>query len=195
MKDLNLVLPRIPDKFVTYYKITNKDEIHHGLKYHNGLVIDHQKFDDNPEHSCVAGGIYFTTKEHLHKFFSLGMWIRPITIPSDAKVVLDPGRDKYRADRLFFHPRKSKKLYFNKLFNKETFPKENYRYLAKDCSNHFDKWFDKETFPKNSYYYLAIYCSEHFDKWFDKRTFPKKYYWCLQVCCSKYSDKWKERLL
>ena len=159
-----LVLPKIPDRFVVYYKITNENEIHHGLKYHNGLVIDHKKFDDDPKHSCVKGGIYFTTKEYLPKFFAYGMWIRPVTIPHNAKVILDPNGNKYRTDRLFFYPRKNKRLYFNKLFNKKTFPKKNYIYLAQYCSEYFDEWFDRKTFPKEDYWYLLRYCPEHFNK-------------------------------
>ena len=181
-------LPKIPNRSKIYYKITNRFENHNSLQYNDGLIIDDRRFDDDPEHSCVAGGIYFTTKEHMHRFFSYGKWIRPVTIPKDARAVLDLERDKYRADRLFFHPRKSMEFYFTNLFDKKTFPVVDYCYLATYCSEHFDIWFDKKTFPKESYDYLAQYCSEYFDIWFDKKTFPKAYYRCLTECCSEHFD-------
>ena len=97
-------LLKIPDRSKTYYKITNINECHYSLQYHDGLIIDPNKFDNNPKHSCVKGGIYFTIKEYLYKFSDYGRWIRPIMIPKDAKVILDSNNDKYRADRLFLPP-------------------------------------------------------------------------------------------
>jgi len=133
-------LSKLPNRRKTYYKITNKKERHSGLQYKDGLVIDPKKFNNNPEDSCVEGGIYFTTKEHLHKFFIYGPWIRPVKISSDAKVILDAGGDKYRADRLFFKPRKNLNFYFDKLFDKETFPKEDYWYLTNYCQEYKNIW-------------------------------------------------------
>ena len=97
-------LPDKPDRRKTYYKITNKEECHNSLQYHDGLVIDPKQFNDNPKASCVEGGIYFTTKEHLYKFFKYGCWIRLLRIPKDAKVVRDPTGDKYRACLLYTSP-------------------------------------------------------------------------------------------
>ena len=159
------MLPKIPDRRKIYYKITNKEENHHGLQYHDGLIIDPIKFDDDPKKSCVEGGIYFTTKERLHEFFGHGCWIRPVKIPSNAKVVLDPIGDKYRADKLFFKPRKNFDFYFDKWFDRKTFPKIDYCYLAKYCSKYFNIWFDKTTFPKNDYWSLAKFCSKYRHIW------------------------------
>lgn len=183
-------LPTEPDRSITYYKITNKEEVHNGLKYHDGLIIDHQEFDSNPKRTCVRGGIYFTTKEHLHKFFGYGKWIRPVTIPKSAKVVLDPKGDKYRADRLIFKPRKTFLFYFNNLFNKNTFPSGGYYFLTRYCSGYFNKWFNRKTFPVDYYYYLAVYYSDHFNKWFDKKILPEKKYWYLAQYCPKYFGEW-----
>ena len=186
-------LPAIPNRRKTYYKIMNDDECHKGLQYHDGLVIDPVEFNDDPKISCVKGGIYFTTKEYLHRFFNYGKIIRPVTIPSDAKVVLDPNGDKYRADRLFFYPKKDMDFYFDKWFDKTTFPKKDYWRLAYHCSKHFDKWFDKENFPKKDYWRLIEYCQNHFDKWFNKETFPKNEYWRLAKFCKKHFDKWFDK--
>jgi hypothetical protein len=159
------LLPKRPNISETYYKITNQEECHNDLQYHNGLIVDPVKFNDDPEKSCVPGGIYFTTAGYLPRFFKYGIWIRPVTIPEKARVILDPEGDKYRADKLFFHPRKDKNFYFDKLFDKKTFPKVGYWYLAIYCSDKFDIWFDKKTFPIKDYYYLARYCSDKKHIW------------------------------
>ena len=104
-------------------------------------------------------------------------------IPSDAKVIIDSIGDKYRADRLFFKPRKNFNFYFNRLFNKKTSHKEYY-------IGYFDVWFNKKTFPKKDYWYLAKYYTGYFYVWFNKKTFPKKYYWCLEEYCLEYKHIW-----
>ena len=180
------MLSKIPDRRKIYYKITNQKENHHGLQYHDGLILDPVEFNGNPEGLCVKGGIYFTTKEYIHRFFGYGQWIRPVKLPSNANVVLDPSGDKYRADRLFFKPRKNFNFYFDELYSKKVYSKKDYRYLAKYCSKYFDKWFDKKTFPKKGYWRLAKHCSKHFNKWFDKKTFPEEDYKYLAEYCSKY---------
>ena len=156
-------LPRVPNRSETYYKITNEKECHYDLQYHDGLIVDTKSFDDNPKHSCAVGGIYFTTKEHIHKFFEYGKWIRPVTIPEDARVIFDPEGDKYRADRLFFHSRENIEFYFTDLFDKKTFPKQGYHFLTEHCSEHFDIWFNKKTFPGRYYWRLVTYCSKYFN--------------------------------
>ena len=184
-------LPEIPDRRKTYYKMMKETECHNGLQYCDGLIIDPKEFNNNKHASCVEGGIYFTTEKYIHKFFCYGRIIRPITIPSDAKVLLDPEGDKYRTDRLFFHPKKDMDFYFDSLFDKRTFPKEEFSYLARYCPDYFDKWFDKKTFPKYEHYYLATHCPDHFRKWFDKEIFPKNEYWRLEKYCQKYGHIWK----
>jgi hypothetical protein len=114
----------------------------------------------------------------------------PVTIPEKARVILDPEGDKYRADKLFFHPRKDKNFYIEKLFDNKTFPIENYRYLVEYYSDKFDIWFDKEIFPEYQYTYLAIYCSDKFDVWFDKETFPIESYRYLTKYCSDKKHIW-----
>ena len=186
-------LPKIPDRNVTYYKITNKKECHNGLQYKDGLIIDPIKFNNDPNASCVKGGIYFTTKGEIHNFFSYGKWIRPVVIPDDAKVVLDLEGDKYRSNKLLFHPRENMGFYFDKLFDKKIFPKKDYWCIAWWCYNYFNKWFDKDIFPENSYWTLSKYCSDKFDIWFDKRTFPKSNYWSLAEYCTDKFDIWFDK--
>jgi hypothetical protein len=67
-----------------YLKITNEAEIHKNLSF-------------QPEGSCVAGGIYFTTPEHICGFLDYGPWIREITIPNGhlevVKYLVEHGAD------------------------------------------------------------------------------------------------------
>jgi len=186
------MLPKEPDRDKTFWKVTNSKEYHHGLQYSTGLVIDPIPFNDNPNESCVEGGIYFTTKEYIHRFFWIGHNLRPVKIPKDARVVLDPSGDKYRADKLVFKEKKDLGYYFDYLFDRKTFPIDEYKYLAIRCPDYFDKWFDKDTFPKKDYQYLAEYCPDHFVKWLDKKTFPKEDYWYLERYCYKYKYIWKK---
>jgi hypothetical protein len=88
---------------MNYYKITNKDEQHYQMKYHDGLNIDCEPW--NPSGDCEPGGIYFSRKDIL-AFLGYGCWLRKVTIPADAKVYENPGKPKkWKADRIFLHPR------------------------------------------------------------------------------------------
>ena len=187
------MLPKKPDRDKTYWKVTNSRECHHGLQYKTGLIVDPEPFNNNPNESCVPGGIYFTTKKYLHKFFWIGHNLRPVKIPKDARVVLDPEGDKYRADKIILGEKKDLNYYFDYLFDKKTFLKKDCWYLPEYCPKHFDKWFDKKTFYKKDYRYLAECCPEHFDKWFDKETFPKEDYDFLAIYCSKHFDRWFDK--
>lgn len=91
----------VPVHPTIYYKITNIDENHNGYQYKDGLNILDKPFEK--EGSCVKGGLYFTTKEHLHHFYNYGEWIREITIPMDAQIVQDT--IKYRADKIILGKR------------------------------------------------------------------------------------------
>jgi len=187
------MLPEKPDRRKTYWKVTNDKECHYGLQYRTGLVIDPVPFNNNPNESCVGGGIYFTTKEFVHRFFQIGTNLRPVKIPKDARVILDPEGDKYRADRVILREKEDLDYYFDHLFDRKTFPIDEYWHLAVYCQKYFDKWFDKKSFPKKYYRYLADYCHEHFDKWFDKNIFPEKDYWYIAKYCSKYFNKWFDK--
>ena len=81
-----------------YYKITNKEECHNGYQYVDGLNILDKMFE--PNGSCVVGGLYFTTIEHIFKFLDYGCYLREITLPKDCQWVQDPAGDKFRADKI-----------------------------------------------------------------------------------------------
>ena len=87
----------------TYYKITNKEENHNGFQYQDGLNVLEESFNDDPIASCVSGGFYFTTKEHIHKFYNYGIYIRIVKLPTDDpefKIIKDPEGDKWRANKI-----------------------------------------------------------------------------------------------
>ena len=127
-------LPKEIDRTKIYFKVTNEKENHYGLQYHDGLVEDIIPFNDNSEDSRVEGGIYFTDLENIYEFFDYGCYIRPLRIPDDARVVLDPKGNKYRADKVFMLPKLTFKEFFDKYFDDNTFDYENYSYvLAQYC--------------------------------------------------------------
>ena len=174
----------------TYYKVTTKDEIHHGYQYKNGLNILKEEFNDNPKDSCVPGGFYFTDYENLPIFFEYGTWIREVTIPKGARVVKDPQGNKWRCDKIIFGKKYHIHNDFDKWFDPEKYDWNASYYLAEYCPEHFDKWFNSEKFDWNASYYLAKYCPEYFDKWFDPEKFDWKHSNYLVRYCSKDFDKW-----
>ena len=215
------MLLKTPNRQTTYYKITNEKEIHNGLQYHSGLIIDPEKFNNDTKDACVGGGIYFTTKELLHEFLFHGCWIRPVIIPEDANVILDPQGDRYKADKLIFQDRQPFDYYFDKLFDIKTFPKSGYKILVLEHKDQFNTWFDKDYFDykncswklarfykhtfndwydndkynhKQDGWALAHYCHNNFSKWFDKETFNyKNHSWVLPQHCSKYYKMWFDK--
>ena len=85
----------------TFYKITNCREIHQDHVYKDGLNILNKPFDQKG--SCTPGGLYFTTLEHIHKFYDYGCFLREITLPvenPEFRVVKDPEDNKYRANMI-----------------------------------------------------------------------------------------------
>lgn len=89
-----------------YLKITNEKENHRGLQYKDGVVEDIVPFNDDPDASCCEGGIYFSDEKDIMSYTDYGVWMRQVEIPEDAQWLKDPEGDKWRASKLFFHPRK-----------------------------------------------------------------------------------------
>ena len=87
----------------TYYKITNKTEYHNGYQYVDGLNVLDKPFE--PVGSCVVGGFYFTTVEHIFKFLDYGCYLREIILPKNCQWVQDPDGDKFRADKIILGKR------------------------------------------------------------------------------------------
>lgn len=90
-----------------FFKVTNQNEIHKGFCYKDGINVDRVAFQ--PIGSCVPGGLYFTDRDHIHDFFSYGVWLREVTLPSydpDFKIVQDfEGGTKWRANKIILGKR------------------------------------------------------------------------------------------
>lgn len=80
-----------------YYKILNERMNHNGFIYKLGLNVDTKEF--KPEGSCQEGGLYFTTKEHLFRFFEFGIYIADISLCADSLLYKDPRGDKFKANK------------------------------------------------------------------------------------------------
>ncbi|AAV51126.1 putative ankyrin repeat protein [Mimivirus Bombay] len=97
----NLYLKRMASKL--YFKITNKDECHHGFQYEDGLNILDNEFNDNPKDSCVPGRLYFTEIHHMHKYLEFGIYLREVYLPIDNpsfRMIRDSSGDKYGANMI-----------------------------------------------------------------------------------------------
>jgi len=112
-----------------YFKVTNAKERHHGYQYHNGLNILLEPFNDDSKISCVPGGFYFTTLEHITYFYGYGINLREVILPEsdpEFKMVKDPTGNKWRANRIIlgekyslYEPATYKKFGLNILDNDE----------------------------------------------------------------------------
>lgn len=88
----------------TYYKITNRTETHHGFKYETGLNIDTVPFREIG--SCCAGGLYFTTINHIHKFSHYGCYLREVYLPTSNKEFrMVSNGSKFRANMIILDTR------------------------------------------------------------------------------------------
>jgi len=93
-----------------YFKITNLNENHHGYQYKDGLNVLDKEFDNNPKNSCTKGGLYFTNKEFIQKFYFYGVHLRIVELPIDDpefRMIKDPQGDKWRANKIILKERYS----------------------------------------------------------------------------------------
>lgn len=108
-KDFNENFSHIP-----LYKLTNKDETHYKMKYHDGLNIDvnQDKFDRIIPYlhhydfftDITEYGIYFTDNPKYWTSDSHNFeFIRNVKIPDDAKVII--GDNSVRSDKVILGKR------------------------------------------------------------------------------------------
>lgn len=86
-----------------YFKITNAEENHYGFQYTDGLNVLEEPFNDNPNDTCGKGGFYFTTIDHIHKFYSYGIYLREVFLPENDlnfKIIMDGSGHKWRANKI-----------------------------------------------------------------------------------------------
>jgi ankyrin repeat protein len=91
-----------------YFKITNESENHYGFQYTTGLNILKEKFNDDPNQSCCAGGFYFTNAKNIFGFLGYGVYLREVALPTDNpdfKMVQDADKNKWRANMIILGKR------------------------------------------------------------------------------------------
>ena len=93
---------------IEFYKIINAELTHHNFKFIDGLNIDTIPF--NPTNECSPGGIYFSEKSKIYKYFYYGIYIIKVSIPDDAQVYIE--KDKFKADKIILDLN-NKTLYAN----------------------------------------------------------------------------------
>jgi hypothetical protein len=89
-------ISRFP-KNTKFVKLLNNEKKHYDFQYKIGLNEDIIQF--NPSGSCLSGGLYFTTYEHIEKFISYGMNIAYIQLCEDALFYCDPGNFKWKTNK------------------------------------------------------------------------------------------------
>lgn len=70
-----------------FYKFINRNKIHKGFTYKQGLNVDTLPF--NPTDTCRQGGLYFTTKDNIFHFKKYGDYCCNIIIPDDAQCYVE----------------------------------------------------------------------------------------------------------
>ena len=89
---------------MNYYKITNENELHHGMQYQDGLNTDVLPF--NPTGDCEPGGIYFASTD-IFSFLDYGPWIRKVIVPEGETIYENSGYPKkYKTHSVFLEPRR-----------------------------------------------------------------------------------------
>ena len=104
MKIQNLLGSKFKEQFnnATFYKVTNDREIHHGLRYKDGLNVDTVKTSRDKH---TPSGIQFVNEDVVHRYFDRGVYIRKVTILDDS-LVTQTGIFRYRTNKLELHPRR-----------------------------------------------------------------------------------------
>lgn len=75
-----------------YYKFINKSKWHYNMNYKLGLNENVEPF--NPSGECSKGGLYFTDKNNIVKFYTRGEILCEITLCEDSKVWYEDDKAK-----------------------------------------------------------------------------------------------------
>ena len=88
-----------------WWRLTNKDETHRGVKYKTGLNIDPLPF--NPRGDCEKGGMYFFHHSQLiyvSRYCYNVKYIREVTFTSNSKIYKEDY--KYKTNEFILGERK-----------------------------------------------------------------------------------------
>jgi len=167
-----------------FFKITNQEETHNEFVYQDGMNILRQAFNGEPDASCVTGGFYFTTIEHIPKFYELGINLRVVELPlsdPEFRCVNDPAGDRWRANKIYLGKKYS-------LFDPETYKlfgldiTQN-KYIVDFASQYgridFLEWFKnsglKLDYSSNSMDWPSYYCRSSVLQWWKESGLESKY--------------------
>jgi len=90
-----------------FYKLTNKEELHYGLQYQDGLNVDPNPF--NPSGECSKGGMYFFEQSQLLfycDYVKEAYWIREVVLLHSYEPRVYREENKYKTDTFFLKERK-----------------------------------------------------------------------------------------
>lgn len=85
-----------------YLKVMHKDLKQRDFQYQTGTV-NRLNVPFEVTGTCVRGGLYVTTNEHIHKFYICGEVLAEVYVPTDDpdfRMVIDPSGDKWRTNML-----------------------------------------------------------------------------------------------
>jgi hypothetical protein len=84
-----------------WYKLLYTNRRHYDVTYEEGLNVDPLPF--YPKGECQPGGLYFTHFDYVAYWFgrlNYIMYIADVTVPTDARVYIEPCGTKLKADKL-----------------------------------------------------------------------------------------------
>lgn len=93
-----------------FFKVTNKDEMHYGHKYIDGLNVLPYEFNHSTRYCREGDGFYFTTRHHIHNFYEFGCYLRMVMLPEHDPtfVIKNVGiieGFEFRANKIILGPR------------------------------------------------------------------------------------------
>lgn len=185
------------DRRKVYYKITNKEENHHGLQYKTGIVKDLLPFNNNPKSSCAKGGMYFTTGELLPRFFRYGSNIRPVRVLKESQVISDSKGGKFRTNVFDMKDIISFKSWYQKFFKKVV--QEDLWYFPRYCKDDLKLWYPDviESLSYEKLWYFPKYCKGTIKLWYKDiiKKMPKKDLWYFPECCNDSIELWYQDVI
>ena len=84
-----------------FYKLTKSSEVHFGFKFKDGINVDIHEFI--PKLCDTPSGLHFTDIRNIPIWTDFKTYIRKVSIPDDAIVVV--GHSMYKTNKIFLHER------------------------------------------------------------------------------------------
>jgi len=116
-----------------FYRLSNEDEHHYGMKYKTGVNTDILPF--NPTWECSDGGMYFFHVSQLHmyqKYCSNVKYIRKVTFTGKSKIYVE--KNKFKTNKFVLGDREvfNTDLHIGKYLNEKGFAYERCKNAVED---------------------------------------------------------------